>query len=533
MRKLFRQIFVATLFFYTIAGYFFPVALWSLLITGPIIGVGVYDYFQKKHSVRRNFPILGHFRYLFEAIRPEINQYFVESNTDGAPFNREQRSLVYQRAKKALDTLPFGTQRNVYETGYEWVNHSLLPVHVDPQNLRVLIGGPDCKQPYLASVFNISAMSFGALSPTAIEALNRGAQMGGFYHNTGEGGISPYHLKHGGDLVWQIGTGYFGCRTSDGKFSEEHFEKNATRSQVKMIEIKLSQGAKPGHGGILPAQKITPEIAEIRGVELGKDVISPPGHKAFQTPKELCLFVKKLRDLSGGKPVGLKMCLGERSEFIAFCKAMIETKIFPDYISVDGSEGGTGAAPVEFSNSVGMPLKEGLTFIHNALVGFNLRDKVKVMASGKSITGIDVLKNLAIGADISNTARGMMLALGCIQALRCNSNHCPVGVATQDKELYAGLDIFDKGVRIFNYHKETVKAVAELMGAMGVSNAKDLKPSMVYRRVSASDVKTYEELYSYLKPGELLENSPQLPQPWKSFQEQVSSSSFKNQMKAA
>lgn len=524
MRKQFRLISLLLGGLYLGFFFFVPAALWSLIVVAPLLVVGWYDYFQVKHSVRRNFPLLGHFRYLFEAIRPEINQYFVESNTDGAPFNREQRSMVYQRAKRELDTIPFGTQRNVYEVGYEWVNHSISPVHVDEKSLRVQIGGPDCRQPYSASIFNISAMSFGALSPTAIEALNQGAKAGGFYHNTGEGGVSPYHVKHGGDLVWQIGTGYFGCRSTDGKFSSENFAKNATLAQVKMIEVKLSQGAKPGHGGILPAKKLTQEIADIRGVKLGEDVISPPGHSAFSTPIEFCYFIKNLRELSGGKPIGFKFCVGNKSEFIAICKAMIETNIFPDFITVDGGEGGTGAAPVEFSNSVGSPLKEGLTFVHSALVGFDIRKHIKIIASAKAISGYEVLRNLSIGADLCNTARGMMLALGCIQALRCNSNNCPVGVATQDRELYVGLNIPDKAIRVANYHRETVRTVAEMMGAMGISSLHELLPSMIFRRVAVTEVKSYAELYDYLSRGQL--NSSSVPKSWANLLMQTSSKSF-------
>lgn len=512
MRREFRRFVIGFCLIYSLLAYAWPPLLWSLIVVGPLLFIGLRDYFQTKQSVRRNFPIMGHFRYLFESIRPEINQYFVESNTDGVPFSREQRSLVYQRAKHDLDTLPFGTQRDVYAPGYEWVNHSLSPAHVKPEELRVTIGGPDCLQPYSASVFNISAMSYGSLSPQAVLALSTGAKLGGFYHNTGEGSVSPYHLQGGGSLVYQVGTGYFGCRAEDGGFSAEKFKVTANQETIKMIEVKLSQGAKPGHGGILPARKLTPEIAAIRGVPMGQDVLSPPAHRAFSTPLELCGFLKQLRDLSGGKPVGFKLCVGRKVEFIAICQAMIKTGITPDFITVDGGEGGTGAAPPEYSNSVGSPLKEGLIFVHNALVGFGLRSKIRVIASGKVVSGFDLLRNLSMGADLCNSARGMMLALGCIQALRCNSNKCPVGVATQDPELAAGLNVPDKSTRVASFQKETVKATAEIMGSMGVHKASDLRPWMILRRVSENEVRHYGELYSYLREGDLLK-SP-LPEAW-------------------
>lgn len=479
--------------------------IWAFVVLGPLLVVGYRDFFQTSQTVRRNFPIIGNFRYLFESIRPEINQYFVESNTDGVPFSREQRSLVYQRAKGMLDTLPFGTQRDVYQVGYEWVNHSLMPTHVNSNSLRVMVGGPDCRQPYLCSVLNISAMSYGALSRNAVLALNGGARDGGFAHNTGEGGISPYHLEMGGDIIWQFGTGYFGCRDAEGKFSPELFKEKAQISNVKMIEVKLSQGAKPGHGGILPAAKVTQEVASIRGVPMGKDVNSPPGHSAFSTPVELMKFIGLLRELSQGKPIGFKLCLGKRREFLAICKAMISTGITPDFITVDGSEGGTGAAPLEFSNHIGTPLSEALIFIHNSLVGFNLRDKIKIFASGKVTSGFDVVKKLALGADVVNSARAFMLALGCIQALRCNNNTCPTGVATQNPDLVAGLWVPGKRKRVHSYHEQTVGSVAEILGAMGLSSTRDLRPWHLMRRVSSTEVKHYGDLYDYLKPGALLD----------------------------
>lgn len=501
-------------------------ALWCFVVVGPLLVIGYHDLLQKSHTVRRNFPLIGNFRYLFEAIRPEINQYFVESNTDGVPFSREQRSLVYQRAKGMLDTLPFGTQKDVYQLGYEWLNHSLIPSHVDPKSLRVSIGGPDCKQAYSSSIMNISAMSYGALSKNAVLALNGGAKDGNFAHNTGEGGLSPYHLQSGGDITWQIGTGYFGCRSPDGKFDPHLFKDKARLPQVKMIEIKLSQGAKPGHGGILPAAKVTKEISEIRGVPMGQDVMSPPGHTAFRTPIELLQFVGRLRDLSEGKPIGFKLCLGKRHEFLAVCKAMIETGITPDFITVDGGEGGTGAAPLEFSNNVGTPLTEGLIFVHNCLVGYNLRHRIKVIASGKVTSGFDVIKRLALGADVVNSARAFMLALGCIQALRCNNNSCPTGVATQDPSLVSGLWVPSKRKRVHAFHDHTVKSVAEILGSMGIESTRDLRPWHLTRRVGVAEVKSYSELYEYLKPGVLLE--PVLPESYSREAKMADAHNFKD-----
>ena len=451
-----------------------------------------------------------------ELIRPEINQYFIESNWDGMPFNRERRSVVYQRAKGQLDTIPFGTQSNVYADDYEWINHSLVPKPVLKEEPRVKVGGKACQKPYLASLFNISAMSYGSLSKNAILALNRGAKIGGFYHNTGEGGLSPYHLEPGGDVTWQIGTGYFGCRSKDGKFNPEEFQKRATLPNVKMIEIKLSQGAKPGHGGILPAKKLTPEIVEIRGVEPGKDVLSPPAHSAFSTPEGLLTFVQKLRELSGGKPIGFKLCVGEPREFLSIIKAMLKTGILPDFITVDGAEGGTGAAPLEFSNSVGTPLNEGLTLVHNALVGSNLRDQIRIIAAGKITTGFNMVSKLALGADICNSARGMMFALGCIQALRCNNNTCPTGVATQDPELVQGLVVPDKAQRVANFHKATIHSFLEVIAAAGLSHPTEVRPWHIQRRVSPMQVCNYSEIYGRIEPGSLLNSTAPAPfsRPW-------------------
>ncbi len=505
MRKHFIVVSILVLGLIMVAGLFNPKVLLSLIIVIPLIVLGLWDFFQTKHSVLRNFPIVGHARYILEMIRPEITQYFIESNSDGVPFSREQRSIVYQRAKKQLDTLPFGTQKDVYEIGYEWLNHSLNPVHVDMKDLRIIVGGPQCKKPYSASILNISAMSFGALSSNAIMALNEAAKIGHFAHNTGEGGISQYHQR-GGDLIWQIGTGYFGCRTEEGEFCPKQFAEQSKMDQVKMIEIKLSQGAKPGHGGILPAAKITKEISEIRNVPLGKDVISPPAHKEFSTPLGLLEFVKKLRDLSGGKPTGFKLCVGKRREFLAICKAIHKSGIYPDFINVDGGEGGTGAAPLEFSNHLGTPLIAGLIFVHNALVGFSLRDKIKVISSGKIASGFGIIKQLCIGSDICYSARAMMMALGCIQALRCNTNHCPVGVTTQNPNLVAGLVVSDKKNRVASYHAETVESVAEMIGAMGISRTEDLRHWHITKRVAPNELRHYGELYHYLNEGDLLKD---------------------------
>ncbi|AMC11389.1 glutamate synthase [Lutibacter profundi] len=480
--------------------------LWSLLLFGPLILVGIYDIVQKKHAIINNFPIIGHGRYLLENIRPEIMQYFVETDTEGRPINRMFRSLVYQRAKNTNDTVPFGTQMDVYKAGYEWLDHSMYACNDNDKNAhpRVIVGGENCKKPYSASLLNISAMSFGSLSKNAILALNKGAKKGGFAHNTGEGGLSPYHLENGGDLIWQIGTGYFGCRTKDGTFCEDTFAKKAILENVKMIEIKISQGAKPGHGGILPAIKNTKEIASIRGVIAHTDVLSPPSHAAFSTAEELMNFIQLLREKSGGKPIGFKLCVGKKQEFIDLCKAMVLTGIKPDFITVDGGEGGTGAAPVEFSNSIGMPLRDALAFVYDILVGFNLKKDIKIIASGKIISGFHIARNIALGADMVNSARAMMLSLGCIQALQCNNNTCPVGVATQNKSLMKGLNVDDKSERVANFHKETLLSFSELIAATGVANPADLKRKHINRRVNMNTVLKYDDIFPYIEEGSLL-----------------------------
>ncbi len=527
MRKIFLTASAAMFALHVVSFFFMPWALLLTIITVPVFILGVVDINQKKHSIRRNFPVIGHMRYILEMIRPEISQYFIESNTDGTPFSREERSVVYQRSKKVTDTIPFGTQRNVYEEGYEYVPHSISPVHVDPKELRVLVGSKDCKQPYLASVLNISAMSYGSLSQNAILALNGGAKDGGFAHNTGEGGLSPYHLQNGGDIIWQIGTGYFGCRDDQGNFSDSLFAERSKDERVKMIEIKLSQGAKPGHGGILPKEKLTKEISMIRNVPLGRDVISPPWHSSFSTPLELCQFIAKLRTLSEGKPVGIKLCIGRESEFFALCKAMIETGVCPDYIAIDGGEGGTGEAPLEFSNSVGMPGQDAIVFAVNALRGFNLKKDIRVFASGKLTSAFGIIRQLAMGVDVCYAARPFLLSLGCIQALRCNTNDCPTGVATQDPHLVRGLVVSDKRTRVKNFHEQTTKGVAEILGAMGVDNHRSLTPHHLRRRISQLDVQPLSAIIPWVEEGSYLAGS--IPEKWKNDYEISSSHSFRPQ----
>lgn len=487
-----------------LSGLVWPMGLWSLVVIGPLIALGLYDAFQNQHTILRNFPLLGHGRFMMEAIRPEIQQYFIESSLEAYPIEREYRSVVYQRAKNELETVPFGSHRNMYGAGFEWAEHSIAPAKVLDTPPRITIGQGQCEKPYSASLLNISAMSYGSLSSNAIRALNKGARLGGFYHNTGEGGLSPHHLEHGGDLVWQIGTGYFGCRNTDGTFNEDIFQKNATKDSVRMIELKLSQGAKPGHGGVLPGGKVTQEIADIRGLEPGKTVISPPGHTAFDSPTGLLEFIARLRTLSGGKPVGFKLCVGRYDEFYSICKAMVATGLHPDFITVDGAEGGTGAAPLEFTNSIGMPAHDAWIFVHNALVGIGMRDKIKVIASGKIMTGFSMLRALALGADLCNSARGMMFALGCIQALRCNTNKCPTGVATTNPGLAKGLVVQDKAERVKNFHEGTVDGFLELLAALGLRDPDDLRPNHVNRRIGDTMIANYRDLYDWDEPGVLL-----------------------------
>jgi len=500
-------------------------ALWAFVVVGPFLLVGFHDVLQRRHSLLRIYPILGHGRFLFEVARPEIQQYFVENNIDGAPFSREFRSVIYQRAKGAPDTVPFGTQRDVERIGYEWMAHSLAPRQVPHEPPRIKIGGTACTRPYLASYLNISAMSYGSLGKNAILALNHGARVGGFAHNTGEGGLSPYHLEPGGDLIWQIGTGYFGCRTQDGRFDPGAFKENAGRDAVKMIEIKLSQGAKPGHGGILPAGKVTREISDIRGVPMGMDVISPPAHSAFANPAGLLEFVVRLRELSGGKPVGFKLCIGYRSEFLGICKAMLATGIKPDFITVDGAEGGTGAAPVELTNSVGMPMRDGLLFVNSALQGTGLRREIRIIAAGKIATAFHMIRALALGANLCNSARGMMFALGCIQARRCDTNHCPVGITTQDPARNQGLVVADKAQRVARYHGSTIRSFLELVASTGHDSPAEIGPGDVLRRIDAATIKRFHDIYEYLPEGSLLEKQG-LPPEWDANWSQASADRF-------
>jgi glutamate synthase domain-containing protein 2 len=476
---------------------------WVLLIFAALTAVGIYDLQQSHHAILRNYPIIGHLRFMLETIRPEIRQYFLESETEAAPFSRAQRSLVYARAKGQSDKRPFGTQLDVLAAGYEWITHSLAPTHLHDHNFRITIGGATCKQPYDISLFNVSAMSFGALSANAIMALNKGAYMGGFAHDTGEGSISRHHRVHGGDLIWEIGSGYFGCRDAEGRFSPERFVENALSPQVKMIEIKLSQGAKPGHGGVLLGPKVTLEIAEARGVQVGEDCVSPSSHSSFSTPLELLQFVQQLRTLSEGKPVGFKLCIGHPWEWFGIAKAMQESQILPDFIVVDGSEGGTGAAPLEFSDHIGTPLQEGLRLVHNTLVGLNLRDKIRVGASGKIISGFDMARTIAMGADWCNSARGFMFALGCIQAQTCHSGNCPTGVTTQDPKRQMALVVPDKAQRVRNFHRLTLESLQELLEAAGLQRPSDLRLHHFMRRINAYETRSLASLFHRVPAGAL------------------------------
>jgi glutamate synthase domain-containing protein 2 len=478
---------------------------WIPFVLGSVLTlIGVRDLTQRRHAILRNYPILAHLRFVFEKIRPEMRQYFFEGEKDGTPFPRDKRAIVYQRAKKELDKRPFGTHYDVYGETYEWLSHSMSPKAPSAVPFRITIGGPACTQPYSASVFNISAMSFGSLSANAIRALNRGARSGGFAHDTGEGGISPYHEENGGDLIWELGSGYFGARTLDGAFSPERFAENARKPHVKMIEIKLSQGAKPGHGGVLPGGKVTAEIAKIRGVAQGRDCISPAAHSAFSTPVEMMRFIAELRQLSGGKPVGIKLCIGQPHEFLALVKAMLETGIRPDFVVVDGTEGGTGAAPLEFLDHIGMPLREGLSFVHSALIGAGLRSEIKIGCAGKIVSGFDMARAMALGADWCNAARGFMFAVGCIQAQTCHTDRCPTGVATQDPTRGRAIVVPDKAARVASFHKETVKALAEIVAAAGLDHPGQLTGHYITRRVSAEKVVCFADLYPVLQPGELV-----------------------------
>ena len=518
----------------------FGVGWLALLVCAVLTGVGVHDLRQTRRAILRNYPVIGHLRFLFEFIRPEIRQYFIESNSEAAPFSRAQRSLVYQRAKGEPDNQPFGTQLNVGAVGYEWVNHSMSPTKLSSHDFRIWIGGtPDapsassqpCTQPYNASVFNISALSFGSLSANAILALNKGAQMGGFAHDTGEGSISTHHRAHGGDLIWEIGSGYFGCRNDDGTFNAERFAANAIDPQVKLIEIKLSQGAKPGHGGILPGPKVTAEIAAARGVLEGKDCISPSSHSAFTTPVEMMHFIAQLRQLSGGKPVGFKLCIGHPWEWFALVKAMLATNITPDFIVVDGAEGGTGAAPVEFSDHVGAPLQEGLQLVHNTLIGVNLRSRVSIGAAGKVTSAFDLVRLMALGADWCNAGRGFMMALGCIQAQTCHTGKCPTGVTTQDPQRQQALVVPDKAERVRNFHRSTLHALQELVQAAGLQHPNELSAHHIVRRVSDNEVRLLSNLIMRINPGALLGDIDKQHKVFKDYWPLANANSFRAENK--
>jgi glutamate synthase domain-containing protein 2 len=484
------------------------VSIAGAVLLGLLLCLAVHDVLQRRHSILRNYPVAGHLRFLFEAIRPEMQQYFVERNYDGRPYDRDTRTVIYERAKGIHGEQAFGTERDVTEPGYEWLLHSTAVLDPSEDAPRVRIGGPECTRPYDMALLNVSAMSFGALSANAIRALNGGAALGGFAHDTGEGGLTPYHLEHGGDLIWEIGSGYFGARTEDGRFDPETFAGKAAHDQVKCVSLKLSQGAKPGIGGVLPASKVSAEIAAARGVPKGVKCVSPSHHSVFSTPRELVRFVATMRQLADGKPTGFKLCIGSRHEFLAICKAMVEEGTGPDFIVVDGSEGGTGAAPQEYEDHVGTPLTEGLMLVHNALVGTGLRERIRVGASGKVATGSDIVKRIAQGADYTNAARAMMMAAGCIQAQRCHTNTCPVGVTTQDKRRARALDVPDKTQRVRRYQQATVEQAQQIIGSMGLRGPSEIEPRMLIRRVDEATTCSYADLYEWLQPGELLASPP-------------------------
>ncbi|MDT5318131.1 MAG: hypothetical protein QOD88_653 [Mycobacterium sp.] len=497
-----------------LAGALLPLAVmgpWGwripIVVVAVVAAVGIYDLVQRKHSVLRNYPVLGHMRFALEALRPEIQQYFIERNFDGRPFDRDVRSLIYERAKGTAAELAFGTERDIDEVGYEYLVHSAAAVDPPDEPFRVRVGGPDCARPYDMALMNVSAMSFGALSANALRALNNGARKGRFAHDTGEGGLTPYHLG-GADVIWEIGSGYFGARTEDGAFDPDQFADKAAHDLVKCISVKLSQGAKPGIGGVLPAAKVSKEIARYRGVPVGEKCVSPAAHSAFHTPRELIMFVARLRELAGGKPVGFKLCVGSRVDVLAVCKAMLAEGVTPDFIIIDGAEGGTAAAPLEYEDNIGLPLTDGLMTVHNALVGAGLRDKIRIGASGKVASGNDIIKRLIQGADYTNSARSMMMAAGCIQSQRCHTNHCPVGVATQDPYRARALDVADKSERVYRYQQATVAQAMRMMGSMGVSDPSMLNPHMLRKRVSPTEQRSYAELYEWLAPGELLNHAP-------------------------
>jgi len=511
-RRIFYWISLASLVLVIGLAFIWPAILWLLIPVGAYVGLGLWDIYGSKSNVLTNYPVIGHLRYALEFISPEIRQYFIETNENGRPFNRLQRKQVYHRAEGRDTTLPFGTQYNLEDVGYHRADHSLAPKKVPESAARVDFGGAACSKPYSASRLNVSAMSFGALSANAIRTLNAGAKLGGFAHNTGEGGLSPYHQEGGGDLFWQIGTGYFGCRTKEGRFDAGAFREKAGLDQVKMIEIKLSQSAKPAHGGVLPGAKVSEEIARVRGVAMGEDCISPPAHSAFEGPNGLLDFVAELRELSGGKPVGFKLAIGRKSEFLGICKAMLAGAPKPDFITIDGAEGGTGAAPNEFSDRLGMPVQDALVFVQNALVGCGLRQDLRLIASGKTVSGFDMIKKIAVGADTVNAARTMLFAVGCIQALRCDTNTCPSGVATQDARRSGGIDVALRSQHVARYHHATVESFLDLVGAMGLAHPDELGPEHLLRRQGDQRDESYRTLYDWLEPGQLAADSP--PPAW-------------------
>ncbi|KTD66884.1 glutamate synthase [Legionella steelei] len=505
-QKHFYFISIALLLIVFVSSIFWASSLYFLILVIPLIIIGVADSFSK-NNVLYNYPLIGHIRYVMEFISPEIRQYFLEDDKSGRPYNRQQRELIKMRAHGMPGTHPFGTEQDIKKEGFDFILHSMAEKKVPPEASRIMIGGPQCKQPYSSSRLNISAMSFGALSSQAVLAMNKGAKLGGFLQDTGEGGLTDYHLRYEADIVWEIASGYFGCRTKEGRFDDEEFRKKANQKSIKMIAIKLSQGAKPGDGGLLPGKKVTKEIAKYRDIPEGKDCQSPAIHPEFSTPRGLLEFIVRLRTLCEGKPVGFKLCIGRRSDFLGICKAMLETGILPDFITIDGAEGGTGAAPSEFSDYVGLALDEAIPFVHSSLVGCNLRQHIKILVSGKIVDGFDMVKKIALGADFCNVARPMMFAVGCIQALRCDTGHCPTGVTTQDPKRAKAIDIDTKAVHVKNYHHETIKSFLQIVGTLGVDHPDKLHPSMIWHRLGNQRAKNYTQLYDYLQPGALLSDS--------------------------
>ena len=489
----------------------YSIAIWLLIPVTMLILVSIWDSVQARHSLRRNYPLVGRARWFFESLRPYLRSYIVESDLDGRPFSHNERALVYARSKDDISSHPFGTELNVYSEEHDWLNHSIFPNENIPAEFRIDVGGPQCDRPYSTAILNISAMSFGSLGANAIQALNLGAKMGGFYHDTGEGGFSKYHAQHGGDIVWQLGSGYFGCRDADGNFDAEQFALTANLDAVKMIEIKLSQGAKPGHGGVLPAAKVTDEIAEARNVPMGQDCISPAAHTAFSTPIEMLKFASELRRLSGGKPVGIKLCVGQPHEIFAIMKAMLETRIYLDFVVVDGAEGGTGAAPVELSDKIGTPLREGLILVNNALIGTGLRQHVRVAAAGKVTSGANLAMNTALGADWSNAARGFMFSLGCVQSMKCHTDNCPTGIATQDPKRQRGIVVTDKARRVQRFQQQTAAALRDIVIAMGLESPWQIRPHHLYERLNAVKSSSIDHIYPFLKDGALLDAPEKTP----------------------